>query len=157
MAVTGYTDFVYAEDQSLNGITGSQVKYVPIYIITGIFTLGHAAYMALGAYTTAILTVRYGVHWLPALLAGGLIAILVAWLIGVPTLRLTGDYYAIASIGLGEAIRLILHPAPPAPALVAVGGSRTQPLERRRIIHVAAYMVARRKHNGLRRLVGSRC
>ena len=76
---------------------------------TGIFTLGHAAYMALGAYTTAILTVRYGVHWLPALLAGGLIAILVAWLIGVPTLRLTGDYYAIASIGLGEAIRLILE------------------------------------------------
>ena len=37
---------------------------------TGIFTLGHAAYMALGAYTTAILTVRYGVHWLPALLGG---------------------------------------------------------------------------------------
>ena len=38
---------------------------------TGIFTLGHAAYMALGAYTTAILTVRYDVHWFPALIAGG--------------------------------------------------------------------------------------
>ena len=76
---------------------------------TGIFTLGHAAYMALGAYTAAILTVRYGVHWLPAILAGGLVAVLVAWMIGMPTLRLTGDYYAIASIGLGEAIRLILE------------------------------------------------
>lgn len=76
---------------------------------TGIFTLGHAAYMALGAYTAAILTVRYGVHWLPAIVAGGLIAVLVAWMIGIPTLRLTGDYYAIASIGLGEAIRLILE------------------------------------------------
>ena len=76
---------------------------------TGIFTLGHAAYMALGAYTAAILTVRYGVHWLPAIVAGGLIAVLVAWMIGMPTLRLTGDYYAIASIGLGEAIRLILE------------------------------------------------
>lgn len=76
---------------------------------TGIFTLGHAAYMALGAYATAILTVRYGAHWLPALLAGGGVAILVAWLVGLPTLRLTGDYYAIASIGLGEAIRLILE------------------------------------------------
>ena len=76
---------------------------------TGIFTLGHAAYMALGAYTTAIMTVRYGIHWLPALVAGGLLAMLVAWLIGIPTLRLTGDYYAIASIGLGEAIRLILE------------------------------------------------
>lgn len=76
---------------------------------TGIFTLGHAAYMALGAYTTAILTVRYGVHWFPAIIAGGLMAVLIAWLIGVPTLKLTGDYYAIASIGLGEAIRLILE------------------------------------------------
>ena len=36
-------------------------------------------------------------------------AVLIAWLIGVPTLKLTGDYYAIASIGLGEAIRLILE------------------------------------------------
>ena len=76
---------------------------------TGIFTLGHAAYMALGAYTAAILTVRYGVHWLPAIVAGGLVAVAVAWMIGMPTLRLTGDYYAIASIGLGEAIRLILE------------------------------------------------
>lgn len=76
---------------------------------TGIFTLGHAAYMALGAYTTAILTVRYGVHWFPAVIAGGFMAVLIAWLIGVPTLKLTGDYYAIASIGLGEAIRLILE------------------------------------------------
>lgn len=76
---------------------------------TGIFTLGHAAYMALGAYTTAILTVRYAVHWLPAVIAGGLMAVLIAWLIGIPTLKLTGDYYAIASIGLGEAIRLIIE------------------------------------------------
>lgn len=76
---------------------------------TGIFTLGHAAYMALGAYTAAILTVRYAVHWLPAVIAGGLMAVLIAWLIGIPTLKLTGDYYAIASIGLGEAIRLIIE------------------------------------------------
>ena len=76
---------------------------------TGIFTLGHAAYMALGAYAAAILTVRHGLHWLPAILAGGALAVLVAWLVGLPTLRLTGDYYAIASIGLGEAIRLILE------------------------------------------------
>jgi branched-chain amino acid transport system permease protein len=76
---------------------------------TGIFTLGHAAYMALGAYTAAIMTVRYGIHWFPAIVAGGFVAAAIAWLIGVPTLRLTGDYYAIASIGLGEAIRLILE------------------------------------------------
>jgi branched-chain amino acid transport system permease protein len=79
---------------------------------TGIFTLGHAAYMALGAYTAAIMTTRHGYHWFPAIVAGGLIAIVIAWLIGMPTLRLTRDYYAIASIGLGEAIRLILENDP---------------------------------------------
>lgn len=91
----------------INCIAGMGVSILTGF--TGIFTLGHAAYMAVGAYTTAILTVRYGVHWIPAIIAGGLIAILIAWLIGLPTLKLTGDYYAIASIGLGEAIRLILE------------------------------------------------
>jgi len=76
---------------------------------TGIFTLGHAAYMALGAYTAAIMIVNYGIHWFPAIMAGGFVAVLVAWLIGLPTLRLTGDYFAIASIGLGEATRLVLE------------------------------------------------
>ncbi|MEG3064951.1 branched-chain amino acid ABC transporter permease [Acetomicrobium sp.] len=76
---------------------------------TGIFTLGHAAYMALGAYTTAILTVQYGVHWFLAILAGGVISMTIAYLIGIPTLKLMGDYYAIASIGLAESIRLILE------------------------------------------------
>jgi len=76
---------------------------------TGIFTLGHAGYMAIGAYTTAILTVRYGLHWLPAIVAGGLAAMVFAYLIGIPTLRLVGDYYTIASLGLGETIRLIIE------------------------------------------------
>lgn len=76
---------------------------------TGIFTLGHAGYMAIGAYTGAILTVQYGVHWLPAIVAGGIVAMFFAYLIGIPTLKLVGDYYTIASLGLGEAIRLIIE------------------------------------------------
>ena len=76
---------------------------------TGIFTLGHAGYMAIGAYTTAILSVQYGLHWLPAILAGGVLAMFFAYLIGIPTLKLVGDYYTIASLGLGEAIRLIIE------------------------------------------------
>jgi len=76
---------------------------------TGIFTLGHAGYMAIGAYTTAILTVEYGVHFIPAIIIGGLMAMLIAYLIGIPTLKLVGDYYTIASLGLGEAIRLIIE------------------------------------------------
>ena len=76
---------------------------------TGIFSLGHAGYMAVGAYTTAVLTVEYGMHWFPGVLCGGGLAMLVAYLIGIPTLRLVGDYYSIASLGLGEAIRLIIE------------------------------------------------
>ncbi|MFA5622515.1 MAG: branched-chain amino acid ABC transporter permease, partial [Thermovirgaceae bacterium] len=76
---------------------------------TGIFTLGHAGYMALGAYTAAILSVRHDVPWFIAVIAGGILAMVVAYLIGVPTLKLMGDYFAIASIGLGETIRLILE------------------------------------------------
>ena len=76
---------------------------------TGIFTLGHAGYMAIGAYTAAILTVEYGIHFLPAIIIGGIFAMVFAYLIGIPTLKLVGDYYAIASLGLGEAIRLVIE------------------------------------------------
>ena len=76
---------------------------------TGIFTLGHAGYMALGAYISAILIIKAGFHWLVAVLLGGTGAMVIAWLVGIPTLKLMGDYYAIASIGLGEAIRLVLE------------------------------------------------
>jgi branched-chain amino acid transport system permease protein len=76
---------------------------------TGVFTLGHAGYMAVGAYTAAILTVRYEVYWLLGIIAGGVAGMAVAYLIGLPTLRLVGDYYTIASLGLGEAIRLIIE------------------------------------------------
>ena len=76
---------------------------------TGVFTLGHAGYMAIGAYTAAILTVEYGVHYVVAIIAGGILAMILAYLIGIPTLKLVGDYYAIVSLGLGEAIRLIIE------------------------------------------------
>ena len=76
---------------------------------TGIFTLGHAGYMAVGAYTTAILTIKLHVPWALAIIAGGILAMIVAYLIGLPTLKLVGDYYTIASLGLGEAIRLIIE------------------------------------------------
>ena len=76
---------------------------------TGVFTLGHAGYMAIGAYTAAILTVEYGVHYVVAIIAGGILAMILAYLIGIPTLKRVGDYYAIVSLGLGEAIRLIIE------------------------------------------------
>lgn len=78
---------------------------------TGLFSLGHAAFMGIGAYTTAILT--YFLHWpfILALAVGMLAAVLSSAIIGYPTLRakLRSDYFAIATLGFGEAVRVLLE------------------------------------------------
>ena len=75
---------------------------------TGQFSLGHAGFMAIGAYMSAVLTTNFQVPFLGALIAGGLAAMVLGLLIGLPTLRLRGDYLAIATLGLGEIIRITI-------------------------------------------------
>lgn len=75
---------------------------------TGMFSFGHAGFMAIGGYTAATMTVKHGVPFIPALIIGGLMASLVSAFIGRLTLNLKGDYFCIATLGFGEAIRLIL-------------------------------------------------
>lgn len=74
---------------------------------TGLFSLGHAAFMSVGAYTSAILTRNFGAPFIVAILVSGLIASLAGILIGIPTLRLKGDYLAIATLGFGEIVRVL--------------------------------------------------
>jgi branched-chain amino acid transport system permease protein len=85
---------------------------------TGQFSLGHAGFMAVGGYMAAAITLGLGpklppalapVLFLGALLAGGLLAALAGLAVGVPTLRLRGDYLAIVTLGFGEIIRVILQ------------------------------------------------
>jgi len=78
---------------------------------TGMFSIGHAGFMALGGYLSAILVVEYKLPFLIALLAGGLFAGISSLLIGYPTFRgqLRGDYFAIATLGFAESIRLLLN------------------------------------------------
>lgn len=78
---------------------------------TGLFSIGHAGFMALGGYATAVLYMNLHVPFLLALILGGLFAGLCSLIIGIPTFRsqLTGDYFAIATYGFSEAIRLILN------------------------------------------------
>ena len=97
---------------------------------TGQFSLGHAGFMAVGAYTSAMLSTvlvpRLG--WAPALLqwvffpaslvAGGVVAAVAGLVVGAPSLRLKGDYLAIVTLGFGEIIRVILQ------NLDVVGGAR---------------------------------
>ena len=64
--------------------------------------------MGIGAYTAGILTSVYQVPFLAALAAGGLSAAFFGLLVGLPTLRLKGDYLAIATLGFGEIIRVTI-------------------------------------------------
>lgn len=98
---------------------------------TGQFSLGHAGFMALGAYLSAYLTKslsQYDVAGLPpwlsdnlvflvAMLLGGAFAGLVGLLVGLPSLRLRGDYLAIVTLGFNEIIRVLIENTP------AVGGA----------------------------------
>lgn len=84
---------------SLNLITG----------FTGQFSLGHAAFMSVGAYVSAIATVKFDLPFAVALLLGAIIAALAGMLIGIPTLRLKGDYLAIATLGFGEIVRIVIQ------------------------------------------------
>lgn len=74
---------------------------------TGQTSFGHATFYGLGAYATVILALR-GVPALMAMPVAGLIAALYALLWGYPCLRLRGQYFAIATIGVGEATRLLM-------------------------------------------------
>ena len=86
---------------------------------TGQFSLGHAGFMAVGGYTAASITLALSKQltsmaavpalFVVALLAGGLMAAVVGLAVGIPTLRLKGDYLAIVTLGFGEIIRVIFQ------------------------------------------------
>ncbi len=76
---------------------------------TGLFTFGHAAYEAIGAYTAALLTMKMGMPFPIALLCGCLLAMLCSIPIGYPTLRLTSDYFIVATLGVGEIVALLIE------------------------------------------------
>jgi branched-chain amino acid transport system permease protein len=101
---------------SLNLITG----------FTGQFSIGHAGFMAVGAYSSAYLTVYYAGAWerslagmvgdtfahvlifLLAILVGSIVAALAGLIVGIPSLRLRGDYLAIVTLGFAEIIRIVI-------------------------------------------------
>ena len=77
---------------------------------SGQFSLGHAGFMAIGAYAVAIMGSKsptYGAFFI-AMLVGAVLAGVVALLVGIPNLRLKGDYLAIATLGVSEIIRILI-------------------------------------------------
>jgi len=104
---------------------------------TGQFSIGHAGFMAVGAYASTVFTLQIGVKWvaalealgapgwlaqgaalLMALLVGGGLAAVAGYLVGLPSLRLRGDYLAIVTLGFGEIIRVMIL------NIDAIGGAR---------------------------------
>ncbi len=120
-------------------VLDSFIQFVTMYLIinmilglglnllsgmTGQFSLGHAGFMAAGAYSSAWLSTQVPLlthipgGFLVLQIAGGLVAALLGWIVGLPSLRLKGDYLAIVTLGFGEIIRVTLLNMP------AVGGAR---------------------------------
>jgi branched-chain amino acid transport system permease protein len=74
----------------------------------GMLTVANAAFMGLGAYTAAWLTLKSGMALWPALVAGVFLPAIIALAIGRPTLRLSGVYLAMATLAFGEVVRIII-------------------------------------------------
>ena len=75
---------------------------------TGLVSLGHAGFYGIGAYTCALLMTKLGWPFWPALLCAGLLAAFVGFLLGLPTLRLSGTYLSIVTLGFCEIVQMIL-------------------------------------------------
>ena len=119
--------YYYAEILSLTGI--SVILAVSLNLITGFtgqFSIGHAGFMAVGAYSSVFVTVYYseGIErvltalvgatvaqalvFLLVIIVGALVAALAGLVVGIPSLRLRGDYLAIVTLGFAEIIRIII-------------------------------------------------
>jgi branched-chain amino acid transport system permease protein len=79
-----------------------------VILLTGQLSMAQAAFYAIGAYTSGILTVLGGWHLVPAMLAGGVVSASAACAVGFPALRVRGLMLVIATLAFGEAVRLFL-------------------------------------------------
>lgn len=78
---------------------------------TGMFSMGHAGFMAVGAYTSALLTKTFGIPVFFGVIIGTVAASVVGAIVSYPTLKLRDDYFIIVTLGIGEAIKLIIQNA----------------------------------------------
>jgi branched-chain amino acid transport system permease protein len=95
----------------LNAMTTMGLSLLMGY--AGQISLGHAAFLGIGAYASGILTTKYGLPPFAAFLVGILLSAGVAFLVGKPTLRLKGHYMAVATLGFGEIIFIVFNELSP--------------------------------------------
>jgi len=113
-------DWEYAF-QNINHIGIAIILAVSLNLVNGLtgqFSIGHAGFMALGGYVSAVIMMRgpeedpYRLFFIVAVLCGASTAALAGYIVGKPSLRLRGDYLAIVTLGFGEIIRVIIENTP---------------------------------------------
>ncbi|MFO1114670.1 MAG: branched-chain amino acid ABC transporter permease [Beijerinckiaceae bacterium] len=102
-------NFLFTYQSLVHALGVNALLALAMYVVlaVGQLALGQAAFMGVGAYASALLTVKFGVPFPLALIASMAAPALLAYVIGAPTLRLSGVYLAIATIGLGEVLRIL--------------------------------------------------
>ncbi|MGE5380046.1 MAG: branched-chain amino acid ABC transporter permease [Methylocystaceae bacterium] len=90
--------------------------------VTGQLSMGHAGFMSIGAYVSALCSVHLGMPFAVSLLMGGTAAALFGLIIGIPTLRLEGDYLAMVTIGFAEIVRVFFLNFKPAGGGIGLSG-----------------------------------
>lgn len=90
----------------------SVIAVTGIYVLTGLtgmFSLGQAAFMAIGAYVSGFLVVKAGVPFVFAAIIAVVVSVIVGYIVGLPTVRLRRDYISLVTLGFGEAITALLN------------------------------------------------
>ncbi|MGI6649273.1 MAG: branched-chain amino acid ABC transporter permease [Bacillota bacterium] len=103
-----FTNPYYIQVLSITGVY--LIAALGLNLITGFtgqFSFGHAAFMSIGAYTSTLMTLHWSTPFILNLLIGGVMAAIFGILLGFPSMRLTGDYLGITTLGFGEIVRVV--------------------------------------------------
>ncbi|MDB5768955.1 MAG: putative amino-acid transrane transporter protein [Collimonas fungivorans] len=90
------------------GVNAMLALSIYVTLSCGLLSLANAAFMGIGAYAASLISMQTGLPFPLALAIGGVLPALVALIIGIPTLRLSGVYLAMATLGFGEVVRVIV-------------------------------------------------
>lgn len=107
-----------------------------IYGYTGLVSLGHAAFFGIGAYAHALLQIKVGFGFLPALLVAAVITAISAVILGWPMLRIKGPYFALGTLALGSIISIVIHNWDSLTGGVSLSGIPLPPL-----IHIGGFSI----------------
>src|SRR4030081_1148344 len=90
------------------GVNAMLALSIYLTLSCGLLSLANAAFMGIGAYAAALISMQTALPFAVALAAAGILPALVALIIGIPTLRLSGVYLPMATLGFGEVVRVIV-------------------------------------------------